>query len=159
MRQQRRPGAPARDRMRRGRRLADGFARAAGELLPHMLDHLPLPRNEFQRLGHVLAKFAQRPAAARAGRQPRINDALAWQVVRQWAARRLAAGKATNLDRSPRHSSRDLALGRGFFQIGKLQLELIDQPDRAFRRRAEPLMAQPGDSELQLLDLQRPGQR
>ena len=51
--------APARDRMRGRRRLADRFAGPAGELLAHVLDHLPLPRNELQRLGHVLADLAQ----------------------------------------------------------------------------------------------------
>ena len=46
-----------------------------------MLDHLPLARNELQRLGHVLADLAQvRAATARADRQRWIDDALAWQV-------------------------------------------------------------------------------
>src|SRR3954451_24686058 len=53
---------PARDRMRRRRRLRDRLAGAARELLTHVLDHFPLPRNEFQRLGHVLADLAQAPA-------------------------------------------------------------------------------------------------
>ena len=60
MRQQPRPGAPARDRMRRRRRLGDRLAGPAGELLAHVLDHLPLARHQLQRLGHVLAELAQR---------------------------------------------------------------------------------------------------
>jgi hypothetical protein len=59
MREQMRPGTATCDRMRGRRRLGDRLAGAAGELLPHVLDHLPLPGNEFQRLGHVLADLAQ----------------------------------------------------------------------------------------------------
>ena len=36
-------------------RLADPLAIAAGELLAHRLDDLPLPRDDFQRLGDVFA--------------------------------------------------------------------------------------------------------
>ena len=60
MREQPWPGATARDRMRRRRRLRDALAGAAGELLAHVLDHLPLPRHELQHLGHVLAELVQR---------------------------------------------------------------------------------------------------
>lgn len=42
VRQQARSRASARDRMERRRRLRDRLAGAAGELLPYMLDHLPL---------------------------------------------------------------------------------------------------------------------
>lgn len=58
MGQQLGPRTPARNRMRGGRRLGDRFAGPADELLAHMLDHLPLARNELQRLGHVLADLA-----------------------------------------------------------------------------------------------------
>lgn len=57
-RQQARPDAAARDGMERRRRLADLLADAAGELLTDGLDHLPLPRHHFQRLGDALAEFA-----------------------------------------------------------------------------------------------------
>ena len=60
MGQQLRPGAAARDRMRRRRRLGDRLAAPARELLAHVLDHLPLPRHQLQRLGHVLAELVQR---------------------------------------------------------------------------------------------------
>ena len=50
-RQQARPGAAAGDDVERRRRLGDRLARPAGELLPHRLDHLPLPRDHLQRLG------------------------------------------------------------------------------------------------------------
>jgi hypothetical protein len=61
------PGAPARNRVRRRRRLRDLLAAAAGELLAHVLDHLPLPRNHLQRLGDILAELVQGAAAAGAG--------------------------------------------------------------------------------------------
>lgn len=50
--------------MRGGRRLGDRFASPADELLAHVLDHLPLARNELQRLGHVLANLAQSTVTA-----------------------------------------------------------------------------------------------
>ena len=90
VRQQARPGAPAGDRMRGRRRLGDLLAAPARVLLAHMLDHLPLPRHQLQRLGHVLAELVQRPAAARAGRRHRIDDALARQMLGQRPAGRLA---------------------------------------------------------------------
>ena len=57
--QELRSGAAARDRMRGRRRLRDGLAFAAGELLAHVLDHLPLRRHVLQRLGDVLAQLPQ----------------------------------------------------------------------------------------------------
>jgi hypothetical protein len=77
MGQQLGPCTPARNRMRGGRRLGDRFAGPADELLAHVLDHLPLARNELQRLGHVLANLAQSAvAAAWAGGRHRIDNAL-----------------------------------------------------------------------------------
>lgn len=62
-----------------GRRsLGNLLAVAAGELLAHMRDDLPLPRNDLQLLGHVLVEPVQRRSTvARARRRPRKNDALA----------------------------------------------------------------------------------
>src|SRR5215216_601610 len=92
-RQQARAGPAARDHMKRRRRLADLLAVAAGEFLADTLDHLPLPRDHLQRLGDVLAQFAQsRAAAAQAGCWPWLNHALAWQMFRKGLARRALAG-------------------------------------------------------------------
>src|SRR5882724_928499 len=86
--------ASACDRMRWGWWLCDRLAGPAGELLAHMLDHLPLPRDELQHLGHVLADLAQGPTATtRTGRRQRIDDALARQVFRQGPARSLTSLK------------------------------------------------------------------
>src|SRR5205085_9036694 len=57
-------GPTARDHMERGRRLADLLAVPASELLPDMLDHFPLARDGFQRLGESFAQLTQSPAAA-----------------------------------------------------------------------------------------------
>ena len=94
-RQQARAGPAARNHMERRRRLADFLAVAAGELFADMLDHLPLPRNDLQRLGDVLAQFAQpRAAAAQAGRRCRLDHPLARQMLGEGLARRPLAGKA-----------------------------------------------------------------
>src|SRR3954447_3184806 len=91
-RQQARPGPAARDHMKGRRRLADLLAIAASKLLSDMLDHLPLPRDHLQRLGDVLAKFAQpRAAAAQAGRWARLDHALARQMFRKGLPRRALA--------------------------------------------------------------------
>src|SRR5439155_22215027 len=88
-RQQARAGPAAWDYMEWGRRLADLLAVAAGELFADVLDHLPSPRDHLQRLGDVLAQFAQpRTAAAEAGRWPWLDHALAWQMIGKGLARR-----------------------------------------------------------------------
>ena len=152
------PGAPARDRVRWGGRLADRFAGPAGELLAHVLDHLPLARNELQRLGHVLADLAQcRAAAARAGRGRRIDDPLARQMLGQRPASRPAPFERRHrhlLARRRGHLRRRLGLRGIRLQIGQLQLELIEQRT-TLRGLAEPLVPELPDRELELLDQQR----
>jgi hypothetical protein len=58
-RQQARPGKAPRDHMERGGRLRDLLAMPAAELLPHMLGHEPLPRDDVERLGDVFADLRQ----------------------------------------------------------------------------------------------------
>ena len=141
--------------MRRRRRLGDLLAAPARVLLAHVLDHLPLPGHQLQRLGDVLAQLVQRPAAARADRRHRIDHAFARQVLGQRPTRGLAP-----LERRHRHALwrgdlfRRLRLSLSFFQLEQLQLELIDQR-AVLRRLAELLMLQLGDPLLELLDLQR----
>lgn len=78
--------------MQRRRSLADRLAVAAGELLPHVLDHLPLPWHHLQRLGDVLTQLAQPvTAAAVASGRRRLDHALAWQMLGKWLARRSLA--------------------------------------------------------------------
>jgi hypothetical protein len=56
-RQKLRADEAARSGMERRRGLGNRFAVATGELLAHRLDHLPLARDHFQRLGDVLAEL------------------------------------------------------------------------------------------------------
>ncbi len=80
-RQQSGAGAAASDRVKRRRRLGDPLARPAAELLADGLDHLPLPGNDLQRLGHILAELDQPALTARADGGWRDDDALARQMA------------------------------------------------------------------------------
>ena len=62
-----RPRPAAHDRVKGRGRLGDGLTTAAGEFLPHGLDDFPLPRDDLQRFGHILAEFHEGAAAAGAG--------------------------------------------------------------------------------------------
>ena len=87
--QQVRSGEAARRHMERRRRLRDRLAVPARELLPHRLDHLPLPRDHLQRLGDVLAQLRQlRRAAAGTAFRCGDDDALARQMIGERLARR-----------------------------------------------------------------------
>lgn len=121
MGQQLGPCTPARNRMRGSRRLGDRFAGPADELLAHVLDHLPLARNELQRLGHVLANLAQSAvAAAWAGGRHWIDNALPRQMLRQRPAGWLAALERWHRNLLGCHLRRGLSLRRVLLQIGEL---------------------------------------
>jgi hypothetical protein len=156
MGEQLRARASARDRVRGRRWLCDRLAGPAGDLLAHMLDHLPLPRDELQRLGHVLADLAQRPAATTGtDRWQRIDDALARQMLRQGPSCRLAPLKRRHRNLVARRSryqpGRHLGLRGILLQISQLKLELIQQC-ATFRGLAEPLVLQLPDCVFELLD-------
>jgi len=155
------PPTPTRDRVRGRRRLRDLLARPARELLAHVLDHLPLARDELQRLGHILAELVQNAAAAWTGARPRIDDALARQMLGQRPARRLAPMESLNLDllarrRLRRHLRRSFGFGGVLLHVGEPQLQLLEHRT-PLRGLSEPLVPQLGDRELHLLDQQRPG--
>ena len=159
--QELRPGAPARDRVRRRRRLSDRFAGSARELLAHVLDHLPLARDQLQRLGHVLAQLVQNAAAAWAGRGRRIDHTLARQVLRQRPARRLASLERLHVDLGGcRRSGRQPRLGfrlRGILlHVGERELQLLEH-GAAFRGLAEPFVPELGNRVLHLLDQELAG--
>src|SRR5215468_11843474 len=105
--------------MERRRRLADLLAIAAGKLLADVLDHLPLPWNDLQRLGDVLAQLAQpRAAAAQANRRPRLDYPLAWQMLGKGLARRALAGKDRHIGGFGHGPlGRDLVLSRGTLEL------------------------------------------
>jgi hypothetical protein len=111
-----------------------------------MLDHLPLPRHRFQRLGHVLAQLVQHAAAAWAGRRHRIDHALARQMLGQRPAGRLAPRKGLHaLRRRLVDRRRRLGLGLILLELEQLQLELVEQ--RAALRRLTELRAAAGRSD------------
>jgi hypothetical protein len=53
------------------RRLRDRLAGPAAELLPPMLGHEPLPRNDIERLGDILSDLREFAAAASRSRRRR----------------------------------------------------------------------------------------
>ena len=126
--------------MRRRGRLGDRLAGAAGELLAPVRDDFPLPRNELQRLGHVLADLAQSiVTTAGTDQRRRIDDAFARQMRRQRTPRGLAPLERWHSDLlggGSHHLRRGLGLRGILFQIGELQFELIEQR-ATFRGLAE----------------------
>src|SRR5215471_17187540 len=114
-----------------------------------------------QRLGHVLANLAQRSAAAAGARgRRRMYEALARKVIRQRTACRPLAFEACDLDLcAGRSSGSDLRLSLGLrcilFQLAEPKLKLFEN-GAALGGLAVLLVAQLGDSELHLLDQQRP---
>ena len=124
------------------------------EPFPHRLDHLPLARDAFQRLGDRLAQLAQLVrAAAGAGGGSRNNDALARQVVGERLACRLPAGE--RLDRRGLRGGlfgRQFVLARRRLQLFQLQFQLVQQPRLAFGAHAVEVAAQLLDLQLQIGD-------
>ncbi len=119
-----------RNHMERSRGLADLLAVPASELLADMLDHLPLPRNRFQRLGDGLAQLAQPPAAATkaSGRSPHDHP-LARQMLGEGLTCRALAGEGCyRRGLGDRHLGGDFVLGGRTLQLLELQLDLIKEP-------------------------------
>src|ERR1700756_4331899 len=142
-------GKAARQHVERRRRLANLLAVPAGELLAHVLHHLPLPRHHFQRLGDVLAELGEPDrTAAGAGGRAGNNDPLPRQVRRERLACRLPAREHAHLRRCRRgFLGRDLVLGGRCLQLFKLQLHLVNETRLA-------LVARPKKVALELLDRQ-----
>ena len=128
------------------------LAGAAGELLAHVLDHLPLPRDQLQRLGHVLADLAQtcrrstgRPPAPDR-RRARAADARAAGGAPACAARSCAPRSFASR-RSLRSRAVASACAASSSSSASCQFELLE--DRAaLRGLPELLVPQLGDREL-----------
>ena len=84
-----------------------------------------------------------------------MDHALARQVFRQRAARRLAARERLHHHLLFGRRRRHLGLRRNLLQLEQPQLELVEQRT-TLGRLAEPFVPQLGDDVLQLLDHQRP---
>src|SRR5437764_6570593 len=132
------------------RRLADLLAIAAGELLADVLDHFPLPRDDLQRLGDVLAQLPQpRAAAAKASARSRLNHPLARQMLGEGLARRALASKGRHI-RGLGHGALGghLVFGYRTLELLERQLHLIEKLHGAFRMLAIDLARQLGDLQL-----------
>ena len=154
-RQQAGPGPAAQDRMKRRRLLGDLFTGPAAELLAHGLDYLVAARDDFQRLGDILADLGKLAAAVRASAGAGQHVALARQVGRQRPARRALAGDALDhafglLDLGCGGCA--LVFGGGRLQLFKLQFQLVEQIATAFRALTEALTPELGDLQPKMLD-------
>jgi hypothetical protein len=129
--------------------LADLLAVAASKLFADVLDHLPPPRDHFQRLGDVLAQSAQsRAAAAQASGRARLDHPLARQMVGEGLARRALAGEGHHIRRLGCGAlGGNLILGGRTLKFLQPQFHLVNEPHTAFRVLAIELARQ-------LLDLQ-----
>src|SRR3954464_4739879 len=130
--------------MERRRRLADLLAVAAGKLLADVLDYLPLPWDDLQRLADVLTQLAQpRAAAAQAFRWPRLDHPLARQMLGEGLAGRALAGKGQHIGGSGHGPlGCDLVLGGRTLELLEGQLDLVEQPHGVFRARAVDLASE-----------------
>ena len=137
-RQQARPGKAARQHVERRRRLADLLAGPAGELLAHVLDHLPLPRHHLQRLGDVLAELGE-PAEPQQGQA--VGPGTITRSRGRCAGNGLRAGflrvkaRTASCRRCGRLLGRELVLGRRSFQLLELKLHLVEQTRLALAAR------------------------
>src|ERR1035441_5674632 len=85
------------DAMERRRRLRDLLAVAAGELLPHRLDHFPPTGLRFQGSRPVFAEFARAIAATALTRRRRIDHyTLAGKVIGECVAPGTLARKSAH---------------------------------------------------------------
>ena len=118
------------DHVERRWSLADLLTVPASELLAHMLDHLPLARDRFQRLGDIFAQLAQPSAtAAKASRRSRHDHPLAWKMLGEGLARRALAGERRHRrGLAHSHLGGDLVFGGRALQLLELQLDLIENP-------------------------------
>ena len=147
-------GPAAGRHMERRGGLADALAVAAGELLPHVLDDLPLAGHDLKGLGRILAELGQAGAAAAGtGSRTRNNEALARQMVRERAPGGTRAGEACD---SGGLGCGDLGgqfvlCGRGL-QLLQLQFHLVQQTGGALGARAETVAVELLDLQLEVCD-------
>ena len=129
-RQQARAGPSPWDGMEWRWRLANLLTVAAGKLLPHRLDHLPLTGYRFQRTRHVFAELAKATAAAALAVRGRIDQhPFAWKMLRERLALSALARKSAHgrrLSQSP-FGCQFVFSGVGF-QLFERKRQLVDQP-------------------------------
>ena len=131
------------------RRLRDPLAVPAGELLADGLDHLPLARDDFQRLGDVLAELRDPPGAATGARRRGLDhNPLARQMFGERFTDRPAA-----LERARASTpGRGLLGGKLVFAGGRL--ELLELQLHLRKQACPPLRPLPVELTPQLQDLE-----
>ncbi len=149
-----RAGKAARQHAERRRRLRDPLARPARELLPNVLQHLPLPRHHLERLAHVLAELSKpgRPAARARGRAGH-DDPLARQMLRE----RLAGGPPAGERAVPSCRGRgplggELILRRRRLELLKFEFHLVQKARAALAALAVDFASHLLDREPQMRD-------
>jgi len=142
------------DHMEWRRRLGDGLAVAARELLAHSLDDLPLAGHDLQCLGDVLSELRQaRAATAGAGRRPGNDHPLARQMFGERLARGALAGEGRDAGGlGHRLLCGEIIFGGRGFQLLELQLELVKQPGAALGTLAEAIAVELLDPQLEVGD-------
>lgn len=147
----------ARRRMEGRRRLRNLLARAAGEPLPHRLHHLPLPWNDLQGLGDVLAQSGQViRSAAGTRRRRRHNHSLTGLMFRKGLAPILATHERRCAPGGGGSLGGKCVLVGGRLGLLKLHFELLEKPRLAFRACAVKFAPELLDFKLQARD-QRQG--
>ena len=129
---------------------------AASELLAHRLDHLPLARNDLQRLGDVLADLRELlRAAAPTGTRRGHHHTLPRQMLgERLAPGPAAAGEPLHLCRPGcRLFGRQFVLGRARLKLVELELQLVEKPLLALRTLAVKRATELLDHQLQGGDL------
>ena len=138
--------------MERCRRLGDGLAGTAGEFLPHRLDHLPLARDDLQRLGDGLAQLGKSAATAWACGWARKHDPLARQMRRQ-TDRAPACDAMNALDVRAARIGSGTAVASSAASASSsssCKLHLVEQFAAAFGGGAVVVVPELGDHQLQM---------
>jgi hypothetical protein len=111
---------------------------SARELLLHGLDHLPLARHDFKRLGDILTQLAQPiQAAAGTGLGRRDDDALARQMLGQGLAGGPLALERRDVGLRCCLSSKELIFAGSGLALLERQFHLIEQMARTLGALAE----------------------
>ena len=155
MSQKRRCSQATLDGPRRCGRFNHALAVVAGELRPHMADHLEGCRDTFQLLADIFSELAQRTTATRAAVVlGHVHDDFAGKIFRQGLAPRASA-------RTARRVCLCVLIFGGLFgsfaslQLFKLQLQLFEFAGELLTLGPEQHPPKLLNDQLQMLDLKR----
>ena len=148
MRQQSRPGPAAGNRPTGGRGLNDGVTTATGQLRPNMANDPETGRYVVEDFRDILTQRLEMTATVRtAACFRRMNHGIAWQVIRERFANRLAGGF---FHRGDFGGIGPFCLAG--FEFLQRQFELPDHFVDLLGALAKPHAPQLGDDQLEMLD-------